>query len=309
MPAHSLTSLPVAAARERAWRFIGAGTPMRDLVRAFAWEDTPLGPVNEWSSSLRNTVGIVLHSVHPMFLWWGGRLTQIYNDAYVPCFGDGKHPAALGQDGRVCWPEIWSIIGPQIDEVRNGGEARWYADNLVPIWRNGRIEDVYWSYTYTPVFDDMTRSAACWWCAPRPRRRCWPSAGVTRWTCWRGACWPAAVNRMCATAWRWRRATIPTMCRRWNCGAARPPLPVRSGRGRRAGDTRRRAATVRRPGVGVPRLAAAAAGRRLPSVPGTVHRRRVRHAEPAGKRPRAGRGDGRERAPEPRPEPVVAHQG
>jgi len=154
MPAHSLTSLPVAAARERAWRFIGAGTPMRDLVRAFAWEDTPLGPVNEWSSSLRNTVGIVLHSVHPMFLWWGGRLTQIYNDAYVPCFGDGKHPAALGQDGRVCWPEIWSIIGPQIDEVRNGGEARWYADNLVPIWRNGRIEDVYWSYTYTPVFDD-----------------------------------------------------------------------------------------------------------------------------------------------------------
>ena len=154
MPAHSVTSLPYAAAQERPWRFIGAGTPMRDLVRAFAWEDTPLGPIEEWSSSLRNTVGIVMHSVHPMFLWWGGRLTQIYNDAYVPCFGDGKHPAALGQDGRACWPEIWSIIGPQIDAVRNGGESRWYADNLVPIWRNGRIEDVYWSYTYTPVFDD-----------------------------------------------------------------------------------------------------------------------------------------------------------
>jgi signal transduction histidine kinase/CheY-like chemotaxis protein len=152
MPAHSLTSLPYSTVREH--RFIGAGTPMRDMVQAFRWEDTPLGAIDGWPASLRTSVGVVMHSVHPMFLWWGEQLTQLYNDAYVPCFGEGKHPAALGQDGRACWPEIWSIIGPQIDEVRNGGEARWYADNLVPIWRNGRIEDVYWSYTYTPVFGE-----------------------------------------------------------------------------------------------------------------------------------------------------------
>jgi signal transduction histidine kinase len=156
MPAHSLTSLPYPV-RESGWRFIGAGTPMRDLVQAFRWEDTPLGAIADWPVSLRTSVGVVMHSVHPMFLWWGEQLTQIYNDAYVPCFGEGKHPAALGQAGRACWPEIWSIIGPQIDEVRNGGEPRWYADNLVPIWRNGRIEDVYWSYTYTPVFDEDDR--------------------------------------------------------------------------------------------------------------------------------------------------------
>ncbi|NVM75775.1 signal transduction histidine kinase [Duganella sp. SG902] len=135
-------------------RFIGSGTPMRDLVQAHRWEETPLGPLAEWPVSLRTAVSVVMHSVHPMFLWWGEELTQIYNDAYVPCFGAGKHPLALGQGGRACWPEIWSIIGPQIDEVRNGREARWYADNLVPIWRNGRIEDVYWSYTYTPVFNE-----------------------------------------------------------------------------------------------------------------------------------------------------------
>jgi signal transduction histidine kinase/CheY-like chemotaxis protein len=158
MPAHPLTSLPYPL-RERVQRFIGEGTPMRDLVQAFRWEDTPLGAIADWPVSLRTSVGVVMHSVHPMFLWWGEQLIQIYNDAYVPCFGEGKHPAALGQDGRACWPEIWSIIGPQIDEVRNGGEARWYADNLVPIWRNGRIEDVYWSYTYTPVFGEDDRVA------------------------------------------------------------------------------------------------------------------------------------------------------
>ncbi|NYE63451.1 signal transduction histidine kinase [Duganella sp. 1224] len=135
-------------------RFIGSGTPMRELVRAHRWDDTPLGPIDGWPASLRGAVSIVMHSVHPMFLWWGEELTQLYNDAYVPCFGAGKHPAALGQAGRQCWPEIWHIIGPQIEEVRQGGEPRWYADNLVPIWRNGRIEDVYWSYTYTPVYDE-----------------------------------------------------------------------------------------------------------------------------------------------------------
>jgi signal transduction histidine kinase len=136
-------------------RFIGSSTPMRELVRAHRWEDTPLGPVDGWPASLRSAVSIVLHSVHPMFLWWGEQLTQVYNDAYVPCFGEGKHPAALGQAGRQCWPEIWHIIGPQIEDVRQGGEPRWYADNLVPIWRNGRIEDVFWSYTYTPVYNEQ----------------------------------------------------------------------------------------------------------------------------------------------------------
>jgi signal transduction histidine kinase len=160
MAALSVTTLSFpAAVGERSYRFIGGGTPMRDMVRDFPWQDTVLGAIDDWSAALRTSVGIVMHSVHPMFLWWGDELTQVYNDAYVPCFGDGKHPAALGQGGRECWAEIWPIIGPQIEAVRNGGEPRWYADNLVPIWRNGRIEDVYWSYTYTPVFGEDDRIA------------------------------------------------------------------------------------------------------------------------------------------------------
>ena len=89
-----------------------------------------------------------------MFLWWGPELIQIYNDGYVPSFGLGKHPTSLGQRGRDCWPEIWSIIGPQIDDVMQRGVASWHEDALVPIFRNGRIEEVYWTYGYSPVFDD-----------------------------------------------------------------------------------------------------------------------------------------------------------
>jgi signal transduction histidine kinase/CheY-like chemotaxis protein len=97
---------------------------------------------------------MLLHSRHPMFLWWGPDLIQIYNDAYLPSFGVGKHPAAMGQPGRTCWPEIWDIIGPQIDAVMRRGAPSWHEDALVPIFRNGAIEDVYWTYGYSPVFDD-----------------------------------------------------------------------------------------------------------------------------------------------------------
>lgn len=89
-----------------------------------------------------------------MFLWWGPELIQFYNDAYLPSFGQGKHPVAMGQRGEECWPEIWPIIYPQIQDVMERGIASWHEDQLVPIYRNGRLEDVYWTYGYSPVFDE-----------------------------------------------------------------------------------------------------------------------------------------------------------
>jgi signal transduction histidine kinase/ActR/RegA family two-component response regulator len=90
-----------------------------------------------------------------MFLWWGPELIQFYNDAYLPSFGHGKHPAAMGQRGFECWQEIWSIIHPQIVDVMERGKASWNEDQLVPIYRNERLEDVYWTYGYSPVYDEM----------------------------------------------------------------------------------------------------------------------------------------------------------
>ena len=124
------------------------------LIRAFDWSRTPLGPISSWQCSLKAVVRAVLHSRHPMFLWWGPELIQLYNDAYLPSFGKGKHPAAMGQRGRECWPEIWPIIEPQIRDVMERGKASWNENQLVPIFRNGHIEDVYWTYGYSPVFDD-----------------------------------------------------------------------------------------------------------------------------------------------------------
>lgn len=134
--------------------FLRGRGEMAELTRAMDWSATPLGPVEAWSTSLRTTVSTLLASRHAMFLWWGRELIQFYNDGYRPSLGPDRHPSALGARGRVCWAEIWPIIGPEVDAIMAGGEASWHADRLVPITRGDRVQDVYWSYSYSPVQDD-----------------------------------------------------------------------------------------------------------------------------------------------------------
>jgi PAS domain S-box-containing protein len=133
-------------------RITGDGE-MAELVREFDWAKTPVGPVKTWSDTLLTTVNLILASKHPMFLWWGPDLIQFYNDGYRPSIRADKHPRALGQRGIDCWPEIWPIIGPQIEAVMRNGESTWNANQLVPINRNGKLEEVFWTYSYSPVRD------------------------------------------------------------------------------------------------------------------------------------------------------------
>jgi PAS domain S-box-containing protein len=126
---------------------------MADSIRKFDWDSNLLGPIEAWSDTLVTTVNLVLASRHPMFLWWGPELIQFYNDGYRPSIRDDKHPSAIGQRGKDCWPEIWSIIGPQIESVMKQGNSTWNTNALVPINRNGKLEEVYWTYGYSPIRD------------------------------------------------------------------------------------------------------------------------------------------------------------
>src|ERR1017187_5088764 len=136
-------------------RFLAGGGEMGALTRAKDWSKTPVGNPEDWPQSLRTTLSILLNSKFPMFLWWGHELICFYNDAYRPSLGQhGKHPDILGQKAELAWPEVWGIIKPLIDHVRNTGEATWSENQLVPIFRNGKIEDVYWTFSYSPVQDD-----------------------------------------------------------------------------------------------------------------------------------------------------------
>lgn len=138
--------------------FLNGGGEMGALTRAYDWSRTSLGAPDTWPESLRTMVSVVLRAKFPMFLWWGDDLIQFYNDAYRPSLGkEGKHPAALGSKGVDTWVEIWPVIKPLIDSVLAGGEATWSEDQLIPIYRNGRLEDVYWTFSYSPVMGDAEK--------------------------------------------------------------------------------------------------------------------------------------------------------
>ena len=93
----------------------------------------------------------MLTTRHPVFIWWGRQLFCFYNDAYSQSVGPEKHPRMLGAPGREMWAEIWHIIGPDVDRVLAGRGATWHEDHLVPIERHGKIDEVYWTYSYSPI--------------------------------------------------------------------------------------------------------------------------------------------------------------
>ena len=121
-------------------------------MRAHEWTKTPLGSLESWPQSLRTATSILLNSRYPMFLAWGPELAFIYNDGYRPIFG-AKHPAALGQPFARIWSEIWSDIEPLVVRALRG-EATFSEDLLLFMERNGYPEEVYFTFSYSPIRDE-----------------------------------------------------------------------------------------------------------------------------------------------------------
>jgi two-component sensor histidine kinase len=149
-----LLDQPADQIRHEGPTFLSGGGEMGRLIRAHDWSASPLGPPDGWPQSLKTVVRLMLTSSHPMFIWWGPDLIQFYNDAYRATMGPERHPSALGDRGEACWAEIWDIIGPQIALVMRGEGSTWHEDALVPVTRNGRREDVWWTYGYSPIDHD-----------------------------------------------------------------------------------------------------------------------------------------------------------
>ncbi|MCB1461171.1 MAG: PAS domain-containing protein [Nitratireductor sp.] len=131
--------------------FLAGGGEMGELIRAYDWSSSPIGVPESWPQSLRLTVRLMLNTQHPMFIWWGEELIQFYNDGYRKTMGPEMHPAALGSKGRESWANIWDIIGPQIEYVMAGKGATWRENQMVPINRHGGLQDVWWTYGYSPI--------------------------------------------------------------------------------------------------------------------------------------------------------------
>jgi hypothetical protein len=134
--------------------FLSGDGEMARLMRAQDWSLTPLDDPSTWPHALRTAVRLILSSGHPMSIFWGARSACLYNDACGQLIGRERHPSSLGRPAREAWGEIWDIVGRQIDQVMSGGGSTWQENALVPITRNGKLENVYWTYSYSPIEDD-----------------------------------------------------------------------------------------------------------------------------------------------------------
>ena len=130
-----------------------ARSEMAAAVADFDWSTTPLGDVTTWSAGLRLAAGVCLSSRFPMLVVWGPELTKIYNDGYRPVLGD-KHPQSLGAPAAQVWPEIWDVIGPMFDTVMTTGVPTLDEDQRLNVERHGYLEECYFTYSYSPLFDD-----------------------------------------------------------------------------------------------------------------------------------------------------------
>jgi len=130
-----------------------AQSEMAQRVRDFDWSATPLGPIGSWPLSLLIAVGICLNSRFPMFVWWGPKLINIYNDGYIPMLG-ARHPRALGRPARESWDDIWADVGPQADLVMHKGQATWNERVHLRMERHGFSEDTWFTWSYSPIHDE-----------------------------------------------------------------------------------------------------------------------------------------------------------
>src|ERR1700677_1490235 len=121
------------------------------LGRAFLLCSTPLGRIENWSENLLCSVNLMLACAFPSLVFWGRELVQLYNDAFIPLLAE-RHPSGLGQTARECWSDAWQIVGPNLHRVMNDQETVYQENTIVPIIRDGRLQDIRWTYSYSPIF-------------------------------------------------------------------------------------------------------------------------------------------------------------
>ncbi|HMJ15691.1 MAG TPA: ATP-binding protein [Polyangiaceae bacterium] len=126
------------------------------LVRELDWTHTSLGSPHSWPLALLSQVRTMLATRQPMCIFWGPELVNLYNDGFLPILGE-KHPAAMGQRAEECWHDAWPIVGAQLLEAKRG-ECVFNEKVLVPIVRGGRVDDAWFNYSYSPLFDDDGRA-------------------------------------------------------------------------------------------------------------------------------------------------------
>jgi PAS domain S-box-containing protein len=128
-----------------------------EIIRARDWSSSPLGPIDSWPAALKVALGMILNSPDSMFLAWGRELTFFYNDAYDPNLGP-RREWAMGAPFAELWADAWPTVSPIVDQALAGHTSR-FDDLPVTMNRYGIDEQTWWSFYYSPLYDENSAVA------------------------------------------------------------------------------------------------------------------------------------------------------
>jgi PAS domain S-box-containing protein len=132
--------------------FLNRTGGLSDLIAAFDWSETPLGPIDRWPAYIGTITAVALNSDIPMVMLWGKSGVMVYNDAYA-LFAGRRHPKLLGSDVLEGWPEVADFNRNVLDVVLGQGGTLAYRDQHLILSRNGQPEDIFANLDYSPVLD------------------------------------------------------------------------------------------------------------------------------------------------------------
>ncbi len=127
---------------------------MARLIRARDWSSS-LGPIEDWPTSLKTTVGLLLHSPVALVLLWGPDGIMLYNDAYG-VFAGNRHPGLLGSKVLEGWPEA-ADLNRHVMAVGLAGGSLEYRDHELVLNRRGLPERAWMDLFYSPVIAEDDR--------------------------------------------------------------------------------------------------------------------------------------------------------
>jgi signal transduction histidine kinase len=139
----------------KAAEFLSGTGEMSTLIREHNWSGSALGAPDQWPSTLKTVVRVMLDSRYPIWIGWGPELAFLYNEAYRDMTLGDKHPWALGRPASEVWAEAWRDLGPRVYEVVRNGRATYDENLLLLLERSGYREETYHTFSYSPLPDDQ----------------------------------------------------------------------------------------------------------------------------------------------------------
>lgn len=144
----------------------GRLSPHLEYVRSVDWSATSLGPMDQWSPEFRQIANLMMTYPHPAALFWGCKLTVIYNEAYATDVAGNKHPTLMGTDFADFFAEIWEYCGPLFEQCGRTGVSVRKDNDFLAIYRHGMLEETYYSWQYVPLYSSSTQELLGFYNAP-----------------------------------------------------------------------------------------------------------------------------------------------